>query len=254
MLAAVVGLVALVVAGCTSHAGAAAEVDKQTISTASLGGIVDRGWAVYSSFLAAHPDFVAQLQASGQSPLTRADLQRSWLSTLVAARLDEAEASRLGITVTDQDVDAYYEAVAVMRGGGVAAYQNEIAQVGVAPQDIRMLVRLDALESKIEDRIAPDLVGSDTDARSTYNTLVQQFGTLPLTYEQLRPLLERASTSVSEQRQAKLTPVLTKLSQQVGVSVSPRFGAWSPDDLAVLDQSGSIATVPTTPAQTTLVS
>jgi hypothetical protein len=241
----VAGLVALVVAGCTSHAGAAAQVDNQTISTATLGGIVDRGWAAYSAFVAANPAFVAQQEANGQAPLTRDALQRQWLGTLVAVQLAEVEVRKLGLSVSDQDIDAYYQQVAVSQVGSVPNYDRAIAQVGVAPQDVRQIVRLDALQSKIEDKVAPDLIGTDSEARSAYDTLVASFGTLPLTYAQMRPLLERTAQSVIDQRQAKLQPLLTQASKQVGVSVSPRFGVWSPDDVAVLAQSGSIATVPT---------
>jgi hypothetical protein len=248
------GLIALAVAGCSSHAGAAAQVDNQTISTATLSGIVDRGWSAYTAYAAANPSFIAQLQASGQAPLTRDTLQRQWLSTLVAERLAEVEARKFGVTVSDQEVNAYYQQVAVSQLGSVPTYLHEIAQLGVAPQDVPRIVRLDALQSKIEDKIAPDLIASDSEARSTYDALVTRFGTLPLTYVQLRPLLERNAQSVSDQRSAKLQPLLTQDSRQVGVSVSPRFGVWSPDDLAVLAQSGSVATVPMPAAQLNLSS
>jgi hypothetical protein len=262
VLGAVFGLVALVVAGCTSHAGAAAQVDNQTISTATLSGIVDRGIAAYTAFETANPDYIAYLQANSQTPLTRDTIQRKWLGILVRERLDEVEAGKLGVTVSDEDVSAFYQAYAVYSGGDIGNFDHEVLPLnGFTPQDARLFMRMLALESTLEDKVAPDLVDTDSNARTVYDALVKQYGTLPLSYAQMRPLLERdgakpesSGSSIYNQRWAKLQPLLTQAAKQVGVSVSPRFGVWSVDDMAVLAQSGSIATVPTPVAQLNLSS
>lgn len=242
VLGAVVGLVALAAAGCTSHAGAAAQVDDKTIGTATVRGIVDRGMDAYTAFAAAHPD-----AASQQTPVTRDDLQRRTLGNLVEYQLDLAEARKLGITLSPQEADAYYQSYGIFGSGSVAAFEQAGASAGFAPQDLRTIIRTYALESKIEDKIAPDLVASSADVKSAYSSALTQFNvkSLPLSYQQASPFLARQL--MNQQRDAKLRPVLASAAHTNHVSVNPRFGVWSPDDISVLAADGSIATkaVPT---------
>ncbi|WP_241842048.1 hypothetical protein [Pseudofrankia sp. BMG5.36] len=252
LLGAALALVAVAMTACTSHAGAAAQVDDQKIETATVSAIADRGMAAYKAYAAAHPDVVAQREAQ-QGPVTHYLVQRRALNTLIRLRLDEAKAHELGITLTSQDFDAYYQALAVTQAGGIPAFEDAVGVLGFAPQDVRAQVHVDALESKIADRIAPDLVGSDAQAKSAYDALLAQFGvkSLPLSYAQLRSFLAH-DIVMGTARTDKVTPELVKVSRQLGVSVSPRFGTWSVDDLQVLAQSGSIATTPTPVPQLSL--
>lgn len=253
LFGAALALVAVAVAatGCTSHAGAAAQVDNGTIDTSTVRSITDLSMDAYDAYAAAHPQVVAQVEAQ-QGATTRDSVQRRVLNTLIRQRLDEAEARKLGITLTPQDFDAYYQATAVTSAGSVSAFEDLVRVYGYAPEDVRGAVRVDAFESKIADKLAPDLVASDTATRSSYDSLLSQLGvkTLPLSYEQLRPFLARQA--MSKQRSAKVKPELVKISHELGVSVSPRFGVWSVDDLAVLAQDGSIATTPTPVTQLSL--
>jgi murein L,D-transpeptidase YcbB/YkuD len=252
LLGAALALAAVAMTACTSHAGAAAQVDNQKIDTSTVSAIADRGMAAYATYRAAHPDVVAQREAQ-QGPVTRDLVQRRALNSLIRIRLDEAEARKLGITLRPQDFDAYYQALAVTQAGSVPAFEQAVAVLGFSPQDVRTQVHVDALESKIADKLSPDLVGTDAQAKSAYDGLLAQFGvkSLPLTYEQLRPFLAR-DIVMGTARTDKITPELVKLSRQVGVSVSPRFGAWSVDDLQVLPQTGSIATTATPTPQLNL--
>jgi hypothetical protein len=239
VLGAVVGAVGLALAGCTSHAGAAAQVDDKTVSTDSVRAIVNRGMDAYSGFAAAHPDEVAQRQ-----PVTRDGLQRTALGNLVEYQLDLIEARKLGVTLSPQEADAYFQAYGIFRYGGVAAFEQVGAASGFAPGDLRTVFRAYALESKIEDTIAPDLVASGAATRSVYDKTLAQLGakSLPLTYAQAQPFLARQMQN--DQRDAKLRPILTATSKDSHVSVNPRFGVWSADDIQVLAADGSIATKP----------
>lgn len=233
LLIAGVGL--LMVAGtaaCTTHAGAAAQVGDATIDTSTVRGMVDRGISASTALPTAQ---------AGQS-LDRTELQRRTLTTLVQLDLIEAQADRLGITVSPQDVDAYYQAYGVLQFGSVQAFEQRAAAAGFARQDVRTIVLSGAIESKIEDRIAPGLVASDAQARSQYDSIVSQVGAVPLSYAEAKPYLVRFL--VADSRSAKLRPMLISTSHQEKVSVSPRFGVWSDDDLAVVAANGSIATVP----------
>jgi len=240
MLGAVVGLVGVVgvaASGCTSHAGAAAQVDDKSIDTATVRAIVDRGMAAYGAYAAAHPEVTAQ-----QAPLTRDDLQRRTLSNLVEYQLDLAEARKLGITLSPQDASAYYQSYAIFGSGSVAAFEQTGAAAGFAPQDLPTIIRTYALESKIEDRIAPDLVASTADTRSAYDSALTQFNvkSLPLSFSEAQPFLSRQLRN--QARDAKLRPILAAAARTNHVSVNPRFGVWSADDVSVLAADGSIAT------------
>jgi hypothetical protein len=237
MLGAVVGLVALAVAGCTNHAGAAAQVDDKTIGTDTVRGIVDRGMSAYTAFAATHPD-----AASQQTPVTRDDLQRRTIGNLVEYQLDLTEARKRGITLSPQEADAYYQSYAIFGSGSVAAFEQAGASAGFAPEDLRTIIRTYALESKIEDAIAPDLVASSADVKSAYTSALTQFGvkSLPLSLTEASPFLARQL--MNQQRDAKLRPILAATARTDHVSVNPRFGVWSADDISVLAADGSIAT------------
>ena len=236
-MAGLVGLVALAAAGCTSHVGAAAQVDDKTIGTETVRGIVDRGMAAYTAYVTAHPYAAAQ-----QTPVARDDLQRRALGNLVEYQLDLTEARKRGITLSPQEADAYYQSYAIFGSGSVAAFEQAGASAGFAPEDLRTIIRTYALESKIEDAIAPDLVASSADVRSAYTSALTQFNvkTLPLTFAEASPFLARQL--MNQQRDAKLRPILASAGRADHVSVNPRFGVWSADDISVLAADGSIAT------------
>ncbi|MBL7498571.1 hypothetical protein I6A84_29235 [Frankia sp. CNm7] len=241
LVIAALALLALAATACTSHAGAAAQVADTTIDTATVRGMVDRGMASYEAYAAKNPEAVAQ-----QNPVTREDVQLRALNFLVQLKIEEAEARRLGVTLSPQELDAYYQAYAVFETGGVAALEEAAAAVGYAPKDLHdVVVRRFALDEKLADKTSPELVATDADIRSYYDSKLTELGvdSLPLSYEQARPFLSRHL--MNDQRLAKLAPELVKAANREGVSVSPRFGVWSADDLVVLAADGSIATTPT---------
>jgi hypothetical protein len=224
------GLVLLAGTACTTHAGAAAQVGSDTIETSTLRGIVDRGVAAAAA--------LPTRQAS--QSLDRGELQRRTLSTLVQLSLIQTAARRLGVSVSPQDVDAYYQAYGVLQFGSVAAFKQRAAAAGFAEPDVRTIVLSGALESAIEDKIAPDSVAPEADIRAQYNNIVQQVGKLPLSYDQARPYLARFLAG--DQRAAKLRPLLTETARWEHVSINPRFGTWDAKTFAVSAADGSIAT------------
>ncbi|WP_239334124.1 SurA N-terminal domain-containing protein [Frankia sp. CiP3] len=232
-----VALVVVTSSACTTHAGSAAQVGDEMIQTSTLRGIVDRGMAAVQ---AAGP---AQDAQTGQSaaPIERSDLQRQVLTELVQTNLAEQRARQLGVTVTGQDVDAYYQTFGVLRYGSVAGFEKAVAQSGFAREDLQMLVRARALDLALADRLAPNALASDADAREAYDQSVAQFGSLPLSFDQARPFLTRL---LSTERAAAVEAQLRQISQRVNVSINPRFGVWSASQLTVLAAAGSVATTP----------
>ncbi|MCK9931581.1 SurA N-terminal domain-containing protein [Frankia sp. Mgl5] len=227
------GLVVLTgIAGtaCTTHAGAAAQVGSSTIETSTVRGIVDRGFEAVSTVPA---------QQAAQS-LDRAELQRRTLTTLVQLQVLESEADRLGVTLSGQDVDAYYQAYAVLQFGSVEAFETRAAAAGFAKEDVGVIVRTGALESAIGDKIAPNTLASVAEARTQYDSIVAQVGKLPLTFEAARPYLQRFLAT--DQRAVKLRPLLTEAADREHVSINPRFGSWDDKQFAVVSAPGTIAT------------
>ncbi|MBX6388560.1 MAG: SurA N-terminal domain-containing protein [Frankia sp.] len=272
LLIAACGLLAVVGTACSNHAGAAAQVGDTTIDTSELSARVDRGLAAAEALTEDQVAFVGLLfgnQLTWPRTIDRSALQLNTLSLMVRLELLEAEADRLGITVTDQEVDATLQAMS-FQYGGIEALRLAFAANGTAPEDLPEIARADLLESRILDEVAPRLVASNDDTRKAYdnlltayddmrslctgatgdvrdacNVLTTPIGSATPSYEAVRPYLSRLLQS--DARQAELNPLLEDAARREGVSVSPRFGVWSVDDLSVVADrtSGSIATTPT---------
>ncbi|WP_322752654.1 SurA N-terminal domain-containing protein [Frankia sp. Cas3] len=236
VLASVV-LVVLTSSACTTHAGSAAQVGDETIETSTLRGIVDRGMAATQAAGPAKDPQTGQAAA----PIERGDLQRGALTLLVAANLAQQEARQLGVTVTGQDVDSYYQTFGVLQYGSVAAFEKAGAQGGFARDDLRVLIQTDALELAFADRLAPNSVASDADARNFYDQAVARFGPLPLSFGQAKPFLIR---KLSTERTAAVEAELRQISQREAILINPRFGVWSASQRAVVAADGSVATTP----------
>lgn len=237
-----VGLVVVVGAAgtaCTSHAGAAAQVGSQTIETSDLRGIVDRGLGASDSALATQG---SQSSQGAPQSLDQGELQRRTLTTLVQLRLLSAEAKRLGVSVSGQDVASYYQAYGILNFGSVKAFEQRAAAAGFAQRDVGVIVQSGALESAIGDKISPDLVASDADTRAQYDSIVAQVGKIPLSYQQAKPYLSRFI--VSEQRSAKLRPILAQAESKDPISINPRFGRWDTKQFAIVAADGTVASSP----------
>jgi SurA-like protein len=229
---ALAALVATVGAGCTSHAGAAAQVGDTTIETSTLRGVVDRGAEAVES--------VPAEQAAQQ--LERPELQRRALTTLVQYQLIAAEAESLGVTVSQQDIDAYYQAYGVLQFGSVDAFLTRAAAVGFAEDDVRTIVETGALEAAITDKLFPDLIATEEAAQAQYDSIVEQVGEIPLPFEEAKPYLQRFLAD--DQRSAALRPVLVEAADREHISINPRFGVWDDTEFAVVAADGSVATTP----------
>ncbi|WP_041939852.1 MULTISPECIES: SurA N-terminal domain-containing protein [Frankia] len=238
-----VGLAVLVgTAGtaCTTPAGDAARVGSQSIETAQVRGIVERG-------LAAARTVPVQQQPGQTAPpaLDPAKLAVRALSTLVQLDVLSDEARRRNITVRPQDLASYYRAYAILQYGSVQAFERQAASVGFAQRDVSMIVRAGALQSALSDRISPHLLATDAETRERYDSVVAQFGRIPLTYAQAKPYLARIV--VTKERSAQLRQALAQTERTHPISINPRFGAWNSGQFAVVDVSGSIASRPEPP-------
>ncbi len=235
-----VALVVLTASACTTHAGSAAQVGDEAIRTSTLRDVVDRGMAASRS--AAATGVADGSTAQAAAPIERTELQRRALTTLVQLDLLEQEARSLGVTVTDQDLDAYYQAYGLLQFGSVTAFEQRAAQSGIARQDLRIAARSNVLELAITDRLTPDAVASEKQARDAYDQVVGQFGKIPLSFAQAQPYLVR--WLAEEQRNSVLHTKLREVAAREPVSINPRFGGWDSSQLVVVAADVSVATTP----------
>lgn len=87
---------------------------------------------------------------------TLAALREAALETLIEEVLLEQEAQRLGIVVTEQQVDEEL-AFARERAGGAAAFRAWLGSIGYTEQALRRQIYLDLLANALRDRVLADL-------------------------------------------------------------------------------------------------
>jgi hypothetical protein len=172
-------------AGCTSRAGAAAVVGGDRIEVSALKGLVERGTNT------------ASLQAFSGAE----GLQRRELTLLVRRDLTARVAARLGVTVSAQQVGKVGQDFA-SQAGGQKAFEQQVEQSGIAPQDLPAALRDEALRQAIVAKLSKDATTGDT-----------------LYAQQL-------------QREAKTARV----------AISPRFGAWDNATVAVVAATDKLST------------
>jgi hypothetical protein len=226
----------MTLSGCETKTGVAGFVGKSPIETSLLAGYVDRG---------------AKAAADANANVSRQDVQQFWLQTLIERDLAQRVAQAQGIGLGPTDATVFLNRYAPFNGGPDALRQSA-AQIGIAPQDLPTLFEAWALENKIADKVAPNVLAPDTAARQAYDQLKSAYQ--GQTYEQLAPLLRQLL--VFDQRRAAVLPVLQDEAKRVGVRVNPRFGTWDVSRLGIgapptdLAQSASKAPAPPAPTVT----
>lgn len=154
LLAAVLALPA-----CTrTGIGVAAHVGDVRITTSALSARVERGYA---------NRVVAQ---SAQ----RTDFQRSWLNRLVRAELVRIAAKRLGVTVTDAQVDARFQEFAD-GVGGTDALEQQAAQQGTAKEDLRAVIRDVVLRDAVADKLVADVRVTEDQLHAAYDAALARY-------------------------------------------------------------------------------
>lgn len=87
---------------------------------------------------------------------TLAALREAALETLIEEALLEQEAQRLGVVITEQQVDEEL-AFARERAGGVAAFRAWLSSIGYTEQALRRHIYFDLLANALRERVLADL-------------------------------------------------------------------------------------------------
>lgn len=143
---------ALLLAGCAqTGAGVAARVGDTAVGTDRLSGVVSRGYA--------------NKQFANSVP--QADYQRVWLGKLIDRVVADEAMRRLGVTVTDEQVEAKVKEFADEANGREQLEQAAAAQ-GIAKEDLRDAVEDLVIREAISDKLVADVTVTDAQLRAQY--------------------------------------------------------------------------------------
>lgn len=149
----------------------------------------------------------AVLEAKGQSPTTADEtLPPEILGRMITIRLVDELAAREGVTVTQGQIDEQI-ANALGQLGDQAAVEEYFAQQNVAPSQIESIVKLQVQAQQLGLALAPE-------------------------------------GSAEEQGKAVFDAVVA-LSDELGTTVSPRYGTWDGASLSVGPVPNDLSTPPT---------
>jgi hypothetical protein len=150
----------LLLSACNAHPGRAAYVGDRSISTSTLEGVVSRslGSACGKSY--------------ASQPLV---LERVKLSDLIKAQLLQRIADRLGVQVTDADVEAALRKQSDVYGGQRVIELQAAQGSAVAAPDLSASVRSQVLTQQIEDALTSNIATSDNQLRDFYDQHVDQY-------------------------------------------------------------------------------
>lgn len=157
-------VLALSACGTAVRSGAAAVIGDDRISTDQLARIVDAG--------------IAAPGADEQLASDRPAYQRQVLQQLIQGELVERTASRLGVSVTQGQVDAEYASIE-QQVGGPEALPQQAAAAGLSLDAVRALARTRALSQAIGDRLTEDADVPEAALRQAYEQSID-------TYDQVR--------------------------------------------------------------------
>jgi parvulin-like peptidyl-prolyl isomerase len=155
-LASAIGLAVLLLSGCGDSAaapGKAASVGDVVISTSELQGLVSRG--------------LEDPAAEQQFGADRAGFQQQALSRLIRSAVLEQAAEDERVSVSEGDVDDQIAQFAE-RAGSRQALDEQAAQNGIAPADLRDVARDIALELALREHLVEDLDVPDEQLQQLY--------------------------------------------------------------------------------------
>lgn len=147
-------------AGCNTNPGAAAVVGGQSVSTDQLRGVYQRALTTTCG------------QQYAAQPLV---LQRLELTNLVLDRLLTQLGDRLGVTVSDADVNTQIATLSDQFGFRKGLEQQLSAGSAVSPQDLPLGVRQQLLTQRIEDALTRNIKLTDEQLRDYYDQNEQNY-------------------------------------------------------------------------------
>jgi hypothetical protein len=135
------------------------------------------------------------LVATGKSPnAIEAQVTANSLNLLIYLDLLDGLAGAVGVTASQGEIDAAGQSL--LQGGATEKdVEASAAQAGIAPDEIESFLRANVLTPKIQEILAPG--------------------------------------ASAEEQQAIFRQALVTTANELGVTVNPRYGSWSPDSIQI---------------------
>lgn len=177
-------LAGLLLAGCAgTGVGVAARVGTARIATSELAGRVGRGYA-NPTYAQSHP---------------KDEFQRQWLNRMIEGRLVAVAAQRLGVSITEEQVDAQLAKFYDSAGGREQFEQQVASQGGIAPSDLRDATRELVLRDAVADKLVADVEVTDAQLEAAYRQALPQLDTAHIAHI----LVKDAKTAAKVAAEAK---------------------------------------------------
>ena len=159
---------------------------------------------------------VAEIQRGLGQPVDTPDegLLRSVLQRMIVVELVEVAAERQGIDVPQGEVDAAI-LTAEAQLGSREAIDESLLQSNVPPSELERWIRFNLLIEALARSLVPE--------------------------------------APPEQQQAALFEYVVATGEEIGVTVSPRFGTWNPADLQIGPTPTDLSIVPSSPVLDPLI-
>jgi foldase protein PrsA len=190
----IAALACLALAGCAqTGAGVAARVGDARITTATLAAHVTRGYAD-KTFAQSHP---------------KDQYQRQWLNRLISSRLVEVAARRLGVTITEAQIDKQLQTF-VTNAGGQRQLETQAAAQGIAKADLRGATRDLVLRDAVADKLVEHVVVTDKQLTDAYAKALPQLDVAHIAHILAKDAATAATVAAEARRPAADFAALAK--------------------------------------------
>lgn len=119
---------------------------------------------------------LAGVHTQDESPLAADDWQEQVLESLVDDRLIQAEAARLGIAVSDQDLASSVQGVIDMFPS-LADYDAWLASQQMDQEEVERRLEMQLLSTRVYEAVTADVVVSEEQVRAYYDANPGEFAT-----------------------------------------------------------------------------
>ena len=163
-----------VLAGCGGGGGsvpgdAVAQVDGQAITQAQFNQLIDQAKKSYLSQKKKWP-------AAGTPEYDT--LKTQAVAYLVQRSEFQQEADKLGVKVTEADIDKRLKQIKKQYfGGSESRYQKQLKQQGLTDTQVREDLKAQLIQEKIFNKVTNDVKVSDSDVKKYYDQHKSQYGT-----------------------------------------------------------------------------
>src|SRR4051812_19427955 len=200
----------LVLAACQPvHPGSAAIVGQRAVSVDTVQGLTNR--------VLAAADEQTRPRIAGD-PAALACLQRAILTRLIDGDLLDAAAARLGVRVSEGEIDQEQASLSQQAGGEQQLRQQAVLS-GIAPGDLREALRSLVLGNKISQAVVANETVSPSQLEAAYQQNIDQFDQVHAAHI-LLPTKEQADSVLARAR--KNPDSFAALAQQLSQDTTSR--------------------------------